>query len=86
MKKKILLDLVSQTDCEQCDEAEKFLTSIKESNPQLVIRRIDLYTQEGKELAVKHFLIDLPAIFIDGELFSTGKLNQQTLLEKIAEI
>ena len=83
MNTKIKLVFVTQKDCHQCTEAEEFLSELKHSYPNLEIKIIDSFSPEGKKLVIKHFLIDLPGIFINGKLFSTGTLDRQRFLKAV---
>ncbi|MBI2096363.1 MAG: thioredoxin family protein [Candidatus Taylorbacteria bacterium] len=73
--------------CEHCARAKKFFEEkFKPANPDVKVEYVDVAEERGQELVQKHMIFASPGILIDGELFSTGGLDEKKFLQKIAEL
>jgi len=71
--------------CSDCENAKQIINEIKNKFPylKLQIEEINITSLKGLELAVEHSVMSNPGIIINGELFSTGHLNQEKFIDKI---
>lgn len=81
---KILIQELTTPGCPHCAQAKKFLEEeIKQKFPDVEIQYIEVMSQEGQELVQKHMIFSSPAIFINGELVSTGGINKDDIKRRI---
>jgi glutaredoxin len=69
--------------CHSCAEVKKIIEEIKPDFPDLEVEEIDMITPEGQQMVQKYGIMSSPGIIIDGELFSTGGVNKEKLIEKL---
>lgn len=72
------ITILTQDSCAFCDQAKHILSRLAMDYP-LSIREIRLDTEEGRNLAIQHGVMFAPGIFIDGTLFSYGRLSEKKL-------
>jgi len=70
--------VLSQPDCRFCEIAAAVLDRVGHDH-RLAIRRVDLDSDEGRELAARHGIAFAPGILLDGEMFSYGRLSERRL-------
>jgi len=75
--------ILSTPACGECAKAKKLLEEIKPQYPELVVEEVDMATPEGQEIISKYMIMSSPGVIINGELFSTGALDKQKLIEKL---
>lgn len=80
------LQFLTMPGCSHCAEAKKIIEEIKPDFPDLEIEEIDMTTPEGQELVQKHGIMSSPGVIIEGELFSTGGLDKEKLIEKLKSL
>lgn len=73
-----LATLLTQTQCSFCDQAKEALDRLAEDF-DLQIHVVDVEDAEGQSLAEAAGLVFPPGVFIDGELFSYGRLSERKL-------
>lgn len=78
MTEAIKVTVLSQPDCRFCDIADAVLDQVGHDH-RLVIRRVDLDSDEGRELAARNGIAFAPGILLDGEMFSYGRLSERRL-------
>lgn len=84
---KILVQELVTPGCQICAIVKKFFEEkLKPAHPDIEVEYIDALGQHGQELLAKHGIFASPAIFINGELFSVGGLDETKFLEKIKEL
>lgn len=82
--KKVKIQEVTTPGCVHCEQARKVLAQgIKKQFPQVDIENIDMFSVVGMKLLQKHSIMASPAVFINGELFTTGEINKNKLIDKI---
>jgi len=79
----IQVRVLSTPACGECAKAKKVLEELKPQYPELQVQEIDMATPEGQEIISKYMIMSSPGIIINGELFSTGALDKQKLIEKL---
>jgi len=77
---------VSAPGCVHCKEVEKILEEIKPDFPTLEVEIIEMLTPKGQEMIQKYQIMASPGIVIDGELFATGGVKKDQLVEKLKSI
>lgn len=83
----IKIQELSTPGCVHCAEAKKILEEkIRPNFPDVEIEYIDMLTDKGMEMVQKYGIMSSPGIIINGELFATGGLSEQKLVEKIKEL
>lgn len=77
------IQLVSTPSCTHCEEVRKVLHELKPNYPEMQIEEIDATTQKGMDLVVKYSIMASPGVILNGELFSTGGINKNSLIKKL---
>ncbi len=74
--------LLTQEHCGFCAQAKETLDRLVVEYG-LSVSTLDLGSPEGEALAVRGGLLFPPGIFLDGELFSYGRLSERKLRREI---
>lgn len=74
----IEVTLVTAPGCHFCEDAAQLLEELRPSAP-LVIREVDLTSDEGRELAIRHRVPFPPILIIDGVYFGHGRISRRKL-------
>ena len=74
--------LLTQEHCGFCAQAKEILDRLAVEY-ELSVSTLDLGSPEGEALAVRGGLLFPPGIFLDGELFSYGRLSERKLRREI---
>lgn len=84
---KIKIQEVSTPGCTHCKAARELLEKeIKKQFPNVEMEFIDMMTEKGMELVQKYGIMASPGIIVNGELFSTGGLDKNKLIDKIKSL
>lgn len=84
---KVKIQEVSSPGCVHCEKARKLLQrEIKNKFPEVEIENIDMFSNEGMKLIQRHGIMFSPGVIINGELFSTGEVDRDKLIEKIKSL
>lgn len=70
--------LLTKEDCSLCDDAKDVLERLR-PRYGLEIQSISLESEEGRRLALTSGAAFPPVVFVDGELFSYGRLSERRL-------
>jgi glutaredoxin len=81
MKHKI--QFLTMVGCHNCEAAKKIFDEIMPGYPDIEVTEIDITSTEGQELVSKYAVLASPGIIIDDELFSTGGVDRDKLVEKL---
>lgn len=84
--KEVLLEMVSSPGCSHCRAFRVFWESMAKDWPKVKFRDVDVTTERGQELAGQHMIFASPGIILNGELFSTGGVNEEKFLAKLTEL
>lgn len=76
------LTILTQPSCSYCEHAKEILSRLANEYPLRVVE-IDMQTEEGRKLAIKHAVFFAPGILLDGKLFSYGRLSEKKLKAQI---
>ncbi|MBX4187999.1 MAG: thioredoxin family protein [Candidatus Doudnabacteria bacterium] len=78
---------LSTPGCSHCAEAKKFLEEeFKPKYPQVKVEYVSVLDPAGQELVQKHMIFASPGIILNDELFSTGGLDKNKLINKVNEL
>ena len=80
------LQFLTMSDCHVCTQVKKIIEEVKPDFPDLEIEEIDMTTPEGQKMIQKYGIMSSPGIIIEGELFSTGGVNKEKLVEKLKSL
>ncbi len=73
--------------CHNCEAAKKIFDEIlPDFSGKVEVEEIDMATTEGQEIVQKYSVMASPGIIIDGELFSTGGVSKDKLVEKLTSV
>lgn len=84
--KQVLLEELSTPGCQHCAAFRAFWHVIEKDWPNVVFKEIILTTPEGQALVQKYMIFASPGIILNGQLFSTGGVNQKEFVEKLKEL
>lgn len=70
--------LLTKENCSLCDDAKDVLEKLR-PHYGLEIQSISLESEEGRRLALTSSAAFPPVVFVDGELFSYGRLSERRL-------
>ncbi len=59
---------------------------IKHNWSNVTFTEMSIMDPEGQELVQKHQIMASPGIILNGELFSTGGVNQDDFIKKLTEL
>ena len=80
------IQFLTMPGCHNCELAKKILDEIMPDFPSMEIEEIDMMTPKGQELVQKYGVMSSPGIIINDELFSTGGVNKEKLIEKLKSL
>lgn len=79
------LQFITMPGCHTCAKVKKTIEEIKPNFPDLEIEEVDMTAPEGQEMVQKHSIMSSPGIIIDGELFSTGGVSKEKLVDALRQ-
>ncbi|GMQ95176.1 MAG: hypothetical protein BMS9Abin13_288 [Patescibacteria group bacterium] len=83
----IKIQFLTMVDCHNCEAVKKIFDEIMPEFKDIVeVTEIDMMTQEGQELTQKYSVMASPGIIINDELFATGGVDRDKLVEKLRSI
>jgi len=74
--------LLTQEHCGFCEQARDILERLSREYG-LAVSTLDMHSAQGQELAIRGGLLFPPAIFIEGEPFSYGRLSERKLRREL---
>ena len=75
--------VITKADCHFCDEAKALLARVA-PELNLEVEVIGLDTVRGRELAISAGMVFPPAVLINGEPFSSGRLSERRLRHQLS--
>ena len=73
--------------CHNCEAAKKIFNEIlPDFSGKVEVEEVDMASPEGQELVQKYSVMASPGIVINGELFSTGGVSKDKLVEKLTSM
>lgn len=86
MQAQINLTLLTSPGCHNCEEFKAFWETIKTDWPNVSFNEISITDPDGQKLIQKHMILASPGLLFNGELFSTGGVNQDEFVSKLKEL
>ncbi len=84
MNKIIFLTMVG---CHNCEAAKKIFDEVMpDFKDRVEVEEVDITSLEGQELVGKYSVFASPGIIINDELFSTGGVDKEKLIEKLQSL
>ena len=80
------IQFLTMPDWHNCEAAKKILDEIVLDFPNVEIEEIDMTTPEGQKFVQKYSIMSSPGIVINKELFSTGGVDKEKLVEKLKSL
>jgi len=81
------IQFLTMVGCHNCAAAKEIFDEIMpEFKDKVEVTEIDMTTSEGQELVQKYSVMASPGIIINNELFSTGGVNKEKLIEKLKSL
>ena len=77
--------IISQTDCDHCDEVREILKDMVNDFPDLQIEDIDAISKDGQQMIITHGIMKSPGILVNDEFFAMGNITQAELRNKLNE-
>lgn len=74
----VAVTLLTQADCVLCERAKEVLRRTSEEH-LTDVTVVDLTTDAGLALALKHSVLFAPGVLVDGKVFSHGRLSEKKL-------
>ncbi len=82
----VVLEELSSPGCHNCAAFKEFWEGEKANWPNVEFKDVSILEPAGQELVQKHQIFASPGILLNGELFSTGGVNQADFLAKLKEL
>jgi len=80
------IKFLTMVGCHNCAAAKKIFDEVMPDYKDVEVVEIDITSQEGQELVSKYSVLASPGIIIDDELFSTGGVDRDKLVEKLQSL
>lgn len=80
------MQVLTAPGCVHCHSFLKFWNTESSAWKNIVLRELDILTEEGQRLVSTYHIFALPGIIIDGALFSTGEPDIEKLRAQLAEL
>ncbi len=80
------IKFLTMVGCHNCAAAKKIFDEVIPEYPNVEVVEIDITSEEGQELVSKYAVLASPGIIIDDELFSTGGVDRDKLVEKLQSL
>ena len=82
MTKSVQVTVLTQANCDFCDQAKDLFTRLSTEYP-LEVRELDLETDEGRRLAESGAMMFAPGIVFDGKPFSYGRPSERKIRREL---
>ncbi len=80
------IQFLTMVGCHNCEAAKKIFDEVLPDFSNIEVDEIDITTDEGQQLVQKYGVMASPGIIINDELFSTGGVNKDKLVEKLKSL
>ncbi len=80
------IQFLTMVGCHNCEAAKKIFDEVIPDYPNVEVKEIDITTEEGQGLVAKYAVLASPGIIINDELFSTGGVDREKLVEKLKSL
>lgn len=83
----VKLEEVTIPGCADCARFKKLWEEkLSREFPNVEFKEIDVSQPGGQDIIVKYGIMASPGIIVNGELFSTGRVNEEKLRSKLREL
>ncbi len=81
------IQFLTMPGCHNCEAVKKIFDELMpDFSDKVEVEEIDMTTPEGQGLVQKYSIMSSPGIVINGELFSTGGVDREKLVEKVKSL
>lgn len=78
------ITLLTKADCDLCEHAKAVLARVAADTPGVETEAVELTSETGRRLAERAGMAFPPAVLVDGEPFSFGRLSERKLRRALA--
>jgi thiol-disulfide isomerase/thioredoxin len=75
--------LVSGFGCKPCERVKERLQGLQAEFPELRVVEVDIGSEEGTALAVRHRLAALPGVLVNGRMALVGDVAEPLLRQEL---
>lgn len=80
------VQFLTMEGCHNCAAAKKIFDEVLPDFSKVEVEEVNMTTPEGQKLVQEYGIMASPGIVIDGELFSTGGVDREKLIEKLKSL
>lgn len=80
------IQFLTMPGCHNCKAVKKIFDEVTPDFPSVEVEKMDMMSEKGQELVQKHSIMASPGIVINDELFSTGGVDKEKLVEKLGSL
>lgn len=84
--KTIILETLSSPGCHNCMVFKRFWNEIRNDWQNVQFKEYSITSQEGLTIVAQYQIFTSPGIILNGELFSTGAVNEANFIHKLTEL
>ncbi len=85
MKPVSVVELTSP-GCPPCEAFAAHWETIQKDWPNVTLKKVEITTPEGSEIAQKYMIMSAPGIIINDELWATGGFDEKKFTQKLQEV
>ncbi len=83
----IKIQFLTMPGCHSCETVKQVLNEVMvDFKDKAEITEMDMTTPDGQELVQKYGIMASPGVIINDELFSTGGIDREKLVEKLKSL
>lgn len=71
--------VITMNGCSHCGHALKDLEELKTDFPAMIIRTVDIISDEGQNLIAEHGILSSPGVLINGKLAFYGPRSKEEI-------
>lgn len=80
------IQFLTMQGCQHCEGVRRVFDEIMTDFPHVELKEVDMVTEEGQKLVQKYSVMAAPGIIINGELFSTGGVDKESLIQRLQSL
>ena len=81
----VVVTLLTQPDCAMCVQAKEILARTG-SEGLTTVDEVDLHTETGRTLALRHGVMFAPGVLVADQPFSFGRLSEKKLRRRLQQL
>jgi glutaredoxin len=86
MAKNIRIAVLATPNCQNCAKFDAYWHSIEKDWPNVIYKKIDATSEEGRKLISQYIIMASPGIIINDELFAVGGFDPEKFIAKLKEL